>query len=47
MATGTCKVWSESVFGIPGTEGLGSFVGSIGGAKNSPVRVQGVLDCGL
>ncbi len=38
MATGTCKVWSESVFGIPGTEGIGSFVGGLGGAKNSPVR---------
>ena len=40
MATGTCKVWSESVFGIPGSEGLGSFVGGLGGAKNSPVRLK-------
>lgn len=38
MKDGVCKKWSESVFGIPGTEGIGAFVGGIGGAKNSPVR---------
>lgn len=40
MASGVCKVWSDSVFGIPGTEGLGSFVGGLGGAKDSPVGLE-------
>ena len=39
LKDGACKAWSESVFGIPGTEGIAGFVGGFGGAKNSPATV--------
>lgn len=43
LATGKCTAWSESVFGIKGTEGIAGFVGGFGGAKDSPATVFPVL----
>lgn len=39
LTDGKCKAWSESVFGIKGTEGIAGFVGGFGGAKGSPATV--------
>jgi len=39
LSTGKCTAWSESVFGIKGTEGIAGFVGGFGGAKDSPATV--------
>jgi nitrite reductase/ring-hydroxylating ferredoxin subunit len=39
LKDGVCKAWSESVFGIGGTEGIAKFVGGFGGAKGSPATV--------
>lgn len=44
LKDGKCMAWSESVFGLPGTQGLAGFVGGLGGEKNSPATVYPVSE---